>query len=85
MSTTTPEAAPAAETPPAKPRRPWFSGWCSPVDGRCQDGLRKNKSGEPIRHCLYMAENGEKVIPRYVYCACACHADPNQAGQATWD
>lgn len=66
-----------------KPARPWFSGWCGPNgQTRCNDEHRHNKAGEVVRLCRYLCENGEKAARRFVYCACACHADPERAGQA---
>lgn len=67
-----------------KPRHPWMSGWCS--SGKkphvCGDGRTVTKAGEPVRRCLYVGENGAKVRPRLLYCACDCHTDPQRAGQA---
>lgn len=70
-------AVETVEEIPVRPAKDWYSGWCNggaPVVGTgCTDGVRTNKVGEPIRSCRYIAENGEKVPLRNLYCACACH------------
>lgn len=76
----TPAAAPVVETPAepadvvvlARPKRDWYSGWCGAGD-TCGDGRSKNKIGEPILRCLYVAENGSKATLPRLYCSCACH------------
>ena len=52
-------------------RGDWYSGWCSP--GPCRDGKPTAGSVEPQHRCLGLGENGAKITPRYLFCACTCH------------
>lgn len=49
----------------------WVSGWCGPDEG-CRDG-KLDATGKPRQRCLGIGENGVKVTPRYLFCACICH------------
>lgn len=73
-----------AEEASTRKGRDWYSGYCSTTKPGlpCPDGREINKAGEVIRRCLYVGENGAKVTPRHLYCACECHRDPERAGQA---
>lgn len=62
----------------------WFSGWCGP--GPCRDGQSTAEDGSPGPHrCRGMGENGAKVTPRYLACACTCHAENPRAVQIERD
>jgi hypothetical protein len=52
-------------------RGDWYSGWCSP--GPCRDGKIAPGAVEPQNRCLGLGENGAKITPRYLFCACTCH------------
>lgn len=50
----------------------WYSGWCGPTS--CRDGKTDPASGDAPRYrCLGLGENGAKITPRYIFCACTCH------------
>lgn len=50
----------------------WVSGWCGAGES-CRDGKVDPNSAKPRHRCLGVGENGAKVTPRYLFCACACH------------
>lgn len=50
----------------------WVSGWCGPGD-TCRDGKIGAGADGPQYRCLGVGENGAKVTPRYLFCACSCH------------
>lgn len=50
----------------------WVSGWCGSGEV-CRDGKDDPNSGSPRYRCLGIGENGTKVTPRYLFCACDCH------------
>lgn len=54
----------------------WYSGWCSPT--KCRDGMA-DLTDTPRYRCLGVGENGVKVTPRYLFCACTCHRTNPQA------
>lgn len=62
-----------------KPKRDWFSGFCGP--GPCRDGRTLDEEGNPRHYCLAVSENGMKIRPRYLYCACDCHRSNPSAVQ----
>lgn len=50
----------------------WVSGWCGSGD-TCRDGKIAAGADGPRHRCLGVGENGAKVTPRYLFCACSCH------------
>lgn len=62
-----------------RPRRPWFSGFCGP--GPCRDEKTLDANGNPRHYCRGETENGYKVEPRYLFCACVCHRENPNAVQ----
>lgn len=49
----------------------WYSGWCG--SGPCRDGKIDPNTQAPRHRCLGLGENGVKITPRYLFCACTCH------------